>query len=354
MLALALALPATTKAAPSRSATPGSERFDSESEAVSAALKKWASGDWISVRSILEPLISSGPLNDPLLTETALRYLADATLLDENLDPQIRTQLAMSYINRLFDGDPSWQPPPGTHGKPLYDLYDQLREQHERAKLDSCMAERASCAADLDDLKARHETLRGQHEALKIAFGQQEVEVREKVARNRAIALIPFGVGHFYNGRKGLGAGFLAGEAIIGGTGLGLLLFRRTQCTRTNGFLKGSVDCKVKADDRETLLAQRDAVLNRRNAEQTLGIMFIGLIAVDILIAQLTFEPYATIKTERIKREDLEAEPAPPKPRTKGPRKGRKTRSRDRDNLQVRPHPAFFPGGGGAGITLHF
>ncbi len=345
MLALALAAPATTQAAPSRSATPGSERFDSESEAVSAALKKWASGDWISVRSILEPLISSGPLNDPLLTETALRYLADATLLDENLDPQIRTQLAMSYINRLFDGDASWRPPPDTHGKPLYDLYNQLREQHERAKLDSCMAERASCAADLDDLKARHETLRGNHETLKTAFGQQEVEVREKVARNRAIALLPFGIGHFYNGRKGLGAGFLAGEVVFGGVGLGLLLYRGTQCTRTNGFASGSLKCS--APDRDTLLA-------RRQAEQTLGTIFAGLMALDVLIAQLTFQPYATIKTERIKREDLEAEPAAASPRTKSPRKRRKTRSHDRDNLHVRPHPALFRGGGGAGFTLRF
>lgn len=345
MLALALA-PPPAKAAQSGSAAPATgKRFDSESEAVSAALKKWASGDWISVRSVLEPLISSGPLNDPLLTETALRYLTDATLLDESLDPQIRTQLAMSYINRLFGGDAAWRPPPDTHGKPLYDLYNQLREQHERAKLDSCMAERASCAADLDDLKDRHQALRGDHETLTTAFGQQEVEVREKVARNRAIALLPFGIGHFYNGRKGLGAGFLAGEMVIGGTGLGLMLYRRTQCVRTNGFAPGSLQCS--APNGEALVARRDA-------EQTLGIIFASLMAVDVLIAQLTFQPYATIKTERIKREDLEAEPASPPPRTKGPRKRRQTRFRGRDNLQVRPHPALFRGGGGAGFTLRF
>ncbi len=353
-LVLALASPAALEAAPSRPAAAsradkGGERADAdadESEAVGAALKQWASGDWVSVRSILEPLIAGGRTpRDPLLAETALRYLADATLLDESLDPQIRTQLAMSYISRLFDADPDWRPPPDTHGKPLYDLYNQLREQYERTKLDECLAERASCDADLDDLSVRHARLKGDHEALQRAFGHQEVEVREKVARNRAIALLPFGIGQFYNGRKGLGAAFLASEAVAGGVGLGLLLYRSTQCQRTAGFSRGSLTCNA---------PDRDALVLRRNVEAGFGIAFVGLMALDVIIAQVTFQQYVTVKTERIKREDLEADPADDAKPARVPRKPRQSGSRSRDNLQARPYPAIFPGGGGAGLSLRF
>ncbi|MEZ4381523.1 MAG: hypothetical protein R3A79_09245 [Nannocystaceae bacterium] len=353
-LALALATPAPASAAPSRKdkakdASRAAEEAD-EATIVERALKEWASGNWVGVRSLLEPLVSGGlALQDPLLTESALRYLTDATLLDDSLDPQIRAQLATGYISRLFAADPEWRPPPDTHGQPLYDLYNQLREANERAKLDECRAERASCDADLDDLKVRHARLRGDHESLKKAFGEQEVEVREKVARNRAIALLPFGIGHFYNGRKGLGAGFLAAEALTGGIGLGLLLYRNYQCDRTAGFAPESLQCNA---------TNAKALLARRDAEQALGIGFISLLAVDVLIAQLTFEPYATIKTERVKRSVLEAEeaqaPGAEGPRTNGPRQRKQSRGRARDNLQARPHPAVFRGGAGAGLTLRF
>jgi hypothetical protein len=353
-LALALATSASAAAAPSR--TKGKAKDASKAAAadeatlVENALKEWAAGNWVAVRSLLEPLVSGGlALKDPLLNETALRYLTDATLLDDSLDPQIRAQLATGYISRLFAADPEWRPPPDTHGQPLYDLYNQLREANERAKLDECRAERASCDADLDDLKVRHARLKGDHETLKKAFGEQEVEVREKVARNRALALLPFGVGHFYNGRKGLGAGFLAAEALTGGVGLGLLIYRNYQCDRTAGFAPESLQCNA---------SNAKALLARRDAEQVLGIAFISLLAIDVVIAQLTFQPYATIKTERVKRSDLEAEeaatPEPDGPRTKGPRLRKQSRGRARDNLQARPHPAVFRGGGGAGFTLRF
>ena len=43
---------------------------------------------------LLEPLLQGDrTLAEPLLHETALRYLADATVQDESLDPNIRTEL---------------------------------------------------------------------------------------------------------------------------------------------------------------------------------------------------------------------------------------------------------------------
>src|SRR5690606_12980830 len=107
-----------------------------------------------------------------------------------------------------------------THSKQFYDLYNNLREQRDGARSKQCIAERAECSAKFDELKVRHDSLRADHDALRKAYSQQEVEVQEKVARNRAVALVPFGVGHFYNGRKGLGALFLASEIAFGGVGL--------------------------------------------------------------------------------------------------------------------------------------
>lgn len=309
---------------------------------VDAALKAWRDGKWIAVRAYLEPLVGEGrALEDPLLTETALRFLADATLLDESLDPAIRSQLAAGYLARLFAADPEWRPPPDTHGKALYDLYEQLRAQSEQQKLDECLAERASCKADLEDLAVRHERLVGEHEALKKSFAEQEVEVVEKIARNRAIALIPFGVGHFYNGRKGLGATFLAAEVATGATGLGLLIYRNRQCEPT-GESAPTLRC---VDDSQA------AVVRRRNAEQALGIIFIGLLALDVLVAQLTFKAYTTVRRAPVKRKDLEVQP---ETEAQGPRRRRPSSRRGRGTLQATPYPAVVPGGAGLGMSLRF
>ena len=63
-LALALATPAPASAAPSRKdkakdASRAAEEAD-EATIVERALKEWASGNWVGVRSLLEPLVSGG------------------------------------------------------------------------------------------------------------------------------------------------------------------------------------------------------------------------------------------------------------------------------------------------------
>jgi hypothetical protein len=339
-------------AAPARPAgRPGTTSEASvENEKVAAAIKAWEHGDWARVRVLLEPLLQGDrSLGEDVLHETALRYLADATVQDESLDSNIRNELATSYIDRLLSSSPDWRPPEQTHSIHFYELYSRLREQRDRSKAAQCAAERATCRADLDELSARHNRLQDTHKLLEQRFADQEIEVQEKVARNRAVAMIPFGVGQFYNGRKGLGAAFLTAELVFGGAGLGLLIARLFDCNRENGFQPGSLMCNG-----------TDAKIEaRRDAEQAMGLFFIGTMALDIVVAQVTFRSVLTIKTTRVRRSDLEGkkQPAAPgaAPKAAPTPSGRpSSRVRTRDILQVRPHPAFLPGGAGLGVSLRF
>jgi len=302
------------------------------------------------VRTLLEPLVQGDRnLAEPLDNEAALRYLADATLQDEaTLDAPIRQELATGYIQRLLANSPDWQPPPEIHSRQFYALYNGLREQRDRAQLRECVGERASCEADVQERKAELTRLQNDYAVLKKAFGEQEVEVREKVARNRAVAMIPFGVGHFYNGRRGLGAAFLSGELVFGSVALGLFIARSFNCTRTKGFQVGSLECKGSGNGEE--------VVRRRNAEQAMGLFFLGAVALDIVLAQVTFRPYLTVKSTRVRRQDLGAEPDDKSRR--GGRTGKEprasSRTRSHDILHVAPAPAYIPGGGGLGVTLRF
>ncbi len=354
LVALTLAVTAAPASARPPASRPPTSEPTSERERVEAAIRAWSSGDWTRVRTLLEPLVQGDRnLADILDNETALRYLADATLQDEaTLDAQIRQELASGYIQRLL-ASPDWQPPLDTHSRQFYALYNTLREQRDRAKTRECAGERAACQADLEEQTAKLSRLQNDHALLQKAFGEQEVEVREKVARNRAVALIPFGVGHFYNGRKGLGAAFLAGELVFGSAALGLFIARSFNCTRTKGYTFGSLQCQG---------TDPDPVVHRRNAEQTMGLFFLGAVALDIVLAQVTFRPYLTVKSTRVRRQDLAAEPDDDdKTRRGGPRKpgDRKqprpsSRIRTRDILQAAPAPAFIPGGGGLGVILRF
>lgn len=334
----------------------------SESDKVAAAIKAWEGGDWARVRMLLEPLLQGDrALAEPLLHETALRYLADATVQDDSLDQNIRTELATAYIDRLLNGSPDWRPPQATHSIHFYELYSTLREQRDRAKAAECAGERAACQADHDELAARHNRLQNDHAVLQRQYGEQEVEVQEKVARNRAVAFVPFGVGHFYNGRKGLGAAFLTAELVFGGAGLGLLIARLFNCSRENGYQPGSLTCS----------GDGDAIVARRNAEQAMGLFFLGTVALDIVVAQVTFRSVLTIKSTRVRRSELDARKAAaetpeakagpigdrePKARPAAPAAAGKptSRVRTRDILEIRPRPAFVPGGAGFGLSLHF
>jgi hypothetical protein len=371
LLALALATVAagvTLAAAGSAAARPPNARTTApaepttENEKVEAAIRAWSTGDWARVRILLEPLIQGDrSLAEPLDNEKALRYLADATLNDEaTLDAPIRNELATGYIQRLLASSDDWRPPEDIHGKQFYVLYNKLREQRDTAKARVCIGELASCDADKAETSARLARLQGDYATLKAAYDGEEVEVREKVARNRAVALIPFGVGHFYNGRKGLGAAFLASELVFGGVGLGLFIARSFNCAREGlSFKPGALTCQGEGAG--------TSVVRQRNAEQAMGLFFLGAVALDIVLAQVTFRPFLTTKSSRMRRQDLDDNGDPDAsnaPRRRPGRNGKgkagttpsppSGRVRTRDILRVSPAPAYIPGGAGFGVSLRF
>lgn len=320
-----------------------------EVDKVNAAIQAWTQGNWARVRALLEPMLVDGrKLGDPLLEEAALRYLSDATLQDPDIAP-VSQEWATGYIKRLLASSPDWRPPADTHSKAFYDLYNSLREERDRSSFNMCKGERAACIADLDELKVRHSALGRDHEQLRKAYERQEVEVVEKVARNRAVALVPFGVGHFYNGRKGLGAAFLAGELAIGAAALGLFITRVTSCQRSNGYQPGSLTCDL----------PESSGLALRNAEQAMGTIFLGAMALDIVLAQILFRPFTTVKRVRVPRSELKGDdddaggkkPGKAPAGKPGPRSSELRRS---DILQVAPAPTFVPGGGGLGVKIRF
>ncbi len=318
-------------------------------DALDNALDAWRRGDWAKVRGLLEPAVrDGGSLETEDETETALRHLADATLLDESLDAAVSHRLATEYVERLLDRDVEWRPPPDTHSAELEDLVEQVRAQRRQVQAENCAIERTSCQANLQDLRSDHENLEKAHADLEIRFRAQDVTIQEREARNRAVALVPFGVGHFYNRRPGLAAAFLAGEVAFGATGLALLLTRtlRYNCVREAGFSEGSVVC-APPDDLKAELGQegtRTRIEQVRNAEQTFGIMFIGALVVDVVVAQATFKPYEVVKTRTVPRSELDADkrgPGEAKPRKRGKRK---------PSAKIRP----TIGPGSVGVDIRF
>ncbi|MGB1013938.1 MAG: hypothetical protein ACPG4T_07385 [Nannocystaceae bacterium] len=342
IVAAALATsPTQASAGPAPSANPARTDSPEDKQAVETALAAWEKGRWIEVRGLLDPLVQGGrKLKDPILHEKALRHLADATLSDESIDAELRTQLAAAYIDRLLAEDPEWRPPEGIHNATLYSMAADLRSQRDRIQFDLCLAERAACAADREDLQERYKDLSLKHENLKTAYAEQEVEVRETVARNRAIALVPFGVGNFYNGHKGIGATFLTAEIILGGIGIGLFSYRQVNCSRQ---LDGVLDCR----------GESAPYVARRNAEQFFGGAIIAALVADVVVAQIMFKPYKSQEVRRVKRSELTDKDGRPPPRRK-PRKRRNKRKADRDKLQARPVPTFLPGGAGMGMSFRF
>lgn len=274
---------------------PPSSKIEARVQKVERAVEQWQKGRYKQTRILLSDFQGSAlPKVDPATLEVALRYLADAALLDPSLDPSARHKIADQAVSQLFARDAQWTPPPGVHGAEFYNLTHQLRAKRERTKAQSCMAERQACTAELAQLSHERGQLMTRQDQLQSALDQQLIVVEQRVARNRAVALIPAGVGHFYNGRRTLGLAFLGTELALGASALGLLLYRvyGLGCRRTQGFAAGSLRCDVPP--------QKAGHTQRvRNAEQALGLIFFGSVIADVVVAQITFKAHSVIRMRR-------------------------------------------------------
>ena len=324
---------------------------EDRNEIVATASKAWTAGDWPEVRRLLEPLADDPEaMKVDFVRNQVLLLLADATLNDDTVgDEAERRRLAAAYLNREMDADSDFVLAPDLYTKLLFDLYVEVSANRNRDEINRCSADLMACKADVANERDAYAKLATEHAKLQAAFDEQEVEVRDRVARSRIFAAIPFGVGQFYNGDIALGATFVSVEVAFGATGLGLLLYRTINdgCRRTRGFQRGSLVCTN---------SNTDAVANRRQAEEAMGWFFIGTIALDILIAQLRFEPFETTEVRRVPRRELESGGSGGDSRRRRTRRGKKGKAGKKSTRgpTFRPIVAGSPDGGQLGVSIRF
>jgi hypothetical protein len=344
--------PAGTRAAPPTSdsaAAPapidvGSNPEAEANERVDRAIEAWRRGDWTDVRDLLEPLVREGEgIRDDLLRESALRYLAEATLLDDGLETTEREELARGYIIRLLDTSREWSPPSGLHSRVFLDLVTTIRSERDSLVAEGCLGELLACKADLSELRVDHDQLARD-------YASQDVAVRDIIKRNRGLALIPLGVGHFTNDNYALGGTFLALEVTTGIAALSLLVYRvrGLGCVRTNGFAPGSVVCPIENQADQT--ARQDLVENVRNAEIVMGYLFLGSIVLDIVVGQALFKPITVVDRGTRPRNELERETDA----AAADGGARRKRPQPSATLELRPTPIHLQRGLGFGVHLRF
>jgi len=343
-LSLSWGAPAPPPSTPPADEAAPISKAEIDAEVLADAVALWGEGKYTEARKLLEPLASAEPITDRLVREKLLTHLADATINDPALPEDERRELAAGYINRLMDADVTWRMPPSFFSYELFSLYLDLRMERAEKAGEVCGANLVACESSVDNKENEIRRLQKDYKALEKDHAEQEVEVVDRVARSRAFALIPFGVGHFYNGDRILGGSFLAAEAAFGITGLTLLLYRTVadRCVRTNGFQEASLVCDPRNENKS-----QETIAKQRKAEEAMAWLFLGTVVLDIVVAQIRFRPYETRSVRRIKRKDLEkkgAEPPPPA----SPRSKRTPRAK------VQASPTFSPVGGGMSVDVRF
>ncbi|NVB41696.1 hypothetical protein G6O69_27920 [Pseudenhygromyxa sp. WMMC2535] len=388
LMAAIATTPVASQAAPPSGRTPAADtdapRMEQDThEVVEAAIEAWRNGQWTEVRDLLEPLVREGDgIHDPLLREQALRYLAEATLYDEGLVLEDREALARGYIERMLDDSSAWAPPSGLHGRAFYDIAAKVRAERDSHAAEACQGKLLTCEADLAELEADYDAAIERYDQLQADFDAQLVERTQVIQRNRGLALIPGGVGHFTNGRYALGGSFLGLELISGVAGLSLLLVRSAVygCTRTAGFRPESLVCSVDVPAEEED-AVRDDIERIRNAEAVMGFVFLGAVVVDITLAQVLFKRFEIVSVGEVPRSELTtADPSPRRRRQEPAGSGDDPEAEDgtapkpdpaarpapngpvepsaklrmRPSTILLPGPGGLPGGAGLGLRLDF
>jgi hypothetical protein len=150
-------------------------------------------------------------LTDADLIERARTYYAVALVAVQ------RPADAEVQIAQILRKNPAFSPDPALFPAEVIDRFTQvrgrLREELEAVARKKAEEERRARLA----VEYVREQERRELEALRRLAGQETVvEVH-----SRWIAALPFGVGQFQNGQKGLGWFFLASQAVMGGVSIG-------------------------------------------------------------------------------------------------------------------------------------
>lgn len=327
------------------SGAPSTATFDATlAEANDAYLR----GQWDVTIRLLRPLVpaSLDRLDDPARRDAVLMFLdARLRLLQLQgvaLDPLPDDEELQRTLLLMVRHTPRDALPPEVYSIALYRAYDGMQRTIDEAAGERCQFERSACEADNAKLMEDFNQLSTAHTRLRGEFEAQDVEVRDFGVRTRALALLPFGLGHFYNNKPRLGATFLATELAFGATALGLMLTRvvKYDCSRTAGFSPGSLVCDVPFTDQN-----RREILLVRKSEEVFGWLFLGTVVTDIVLSQILFEPYGEIRRKTVPRSTLDDPSA------------RDSDAEDNDTDPIarwRAGPSMLRRGLGMGFTLDF
>ncbi len=329
---------------PGASAEPPGDRAVSDAQFeqdLAAALTAYRQGDWSTTESLLTPHLETlrARFPDSGALDAALMYLDTAYHLEAAELPTIAPPAARDGLLRaLVQNAPFSSLPPAMYGPSTYQAFARMQRTLEDEAAEICKFEVAACNADAASLQAEFARLREDHEQLSTDFEKQEVEVRDFGVRTRALALLPFGLGHFYNNRPKVGASFLATEVAFGATALGLLLTRviKYNCARTAGFKSSSLDCDV-----QDTPSNRSDILAVRQSEEVFAWLFLGAVVSDIITSQILFRPYGELRRRKVPREQLEGG-------------GASDTASSRARLKLRPQSGVSRRGLTLGIKLDF
>lgn len=286
------------------------------SAALDRAAQAWQHGDWGRVQGLLGQLLEDNAgdaFDDGTELQRARILFADALLQDPELPPETAREAATEQLVAVLEADPDWDPPEAIYAPAFYETVEAARAAREQAEAENCQVERAVCVADLANEAAENTQRKLDYDELKLRYDAQEVEVVEKGVRSRALALIPFGTGHFLNDKPRLGITFATTELAFGATALALLLARniKYQCSRPNGGIGGdSLQCRPPNGADEFTERDIRQLENIRNAETVFGALFIGTLVTDIIVSQVLFKPESTLRKRRVPRSELEKEDA--------------------------------------------
>lgn len=164
-----------------------------------AARSLYEAHDWANAVTALEGLVGgeTPTLDNPALVIEARKYLA-ATYVFLGREESARAQ-----FERLLREEPTYALDAAQFPREVVDLFEQVRIR---------LVEIRAAEARRAELEAENTGLQEENTRLQNALSEELVV---EVARSQWLVQLPFGIGQFENGEEGLGAFFLATEALL-------------------------------------------------------------------------------------------------------------------------------------------